>query len=147
MANCHQVVTKRYRKGDEAKTKAESRSTFRLPILSESDAAGRLMRIPGMVEADDTKPSKSAGAPRLLAKGFRTGVFDIVELRIANAPITQKTTKYLTVRALICAFTKAFSTNTKGYSFRCLFKNSLSVRLSILSISVLCRSRMSFSLQ
>jgi hypothetical protein len=62
---------------------------LRLPKTSESDAAGKLMRMPGMVEAEATMPSKSSGVPKLVAKGFRTGFFDIVELRIANKPIMQ----------------------------------------------------------
>ena len=46
-----------------------------------------------MVEAEATIPSKSSGVPRLVAKGFRTGFFDMVELRIAKKPITQITRK------------------------------------------------------
>jgi hypothetical protein len=42
-----------------------------------------------MVEAEATKPTKSFGAPRLVAKGFKTGFLDIVELRRANRPIMQ----------------------------------------------------------
>ena len=59
--------------------------------MSEREAAGKLISIPGMVEAEATKPiQKPAGVPRLDAKGFRTGFLDIVELRIANNPIMQK---------------------------------------------------------
>jgi phosphoribosylcarboxyaminoimidazole (NCAIR) mutase len=57
--------------------------------MSESEAAGKLIKIPGMVEAAATKPVKSVGVPRLNEKGFRTGLLDIVELRIANSPVTQ----------------------------------------------------------
>ncbi len=57
--------------------------------MSESEAAGRLMSMPGMVDAEATMPSRSSGVPRLFAKGFRTGFLDMVELRIANKPITQ----------------------------------------------------------
>ena len=39
-------------------------------------------------------PVKSVGVPRLKAKGFNTGSLDIVELRIANAPMMQRTKKY-----------------------------------------------------
>ena len=66
---------------------------MRLPIMSESDAAGKLIIIPGIVEAAATMPNKSAGVPRLLANGFKTGLFDIVELRMANAPIVQSIMK------------------------------------------------------
>ncbi len=38
-------------------------------------------------------PSKSSGVPRLVANGFNTGVLDMVELKIANNPITQITKK------------------------------------------------------
>jgi hypothetical protein len=44
--------------------------------------------MPGIVDAEATMPSKSSGVPRLVANGFRTGFFDIVELRMANKPIT-----------------------------------------------------------
>lgn len=55
--------------------------------MSDNEAAGRLIRMPGMVEAEAIMPSKSSGVPRLVAKGFSTGFFDIVELRIAKKPI------------------------------------------------------------
>jgi hypothetical protein len=51
------------------------------------------MSMPGMVDAAATMPSKSSGVPRLVAKGFKTGFFDIVELRTANKPIMQSTMK------------------------------------------------------
>jgi hypothetical protein len=76
-------------KGADAKTKAENTSTFLLPMMSESEAAGKLISMPGIVDAAATKPNRSLGVPRLFAKGFNTGLFDIVELRIANPPMTQ----------------------------------------------------------
>ena len=51
------------------------------------------MRIPGMVEAAATNPSRSVGVPMVVAKGFKTGLLDIVELRMAKAPITQSIRK------------------------------------------------------
>ena len=66
---------------------------MRLPKTSESEAAGRLISMPGIVDADATMPSRSSGVPKLVANGFKTGFFDIVELRIANKPITQITRK------------------------------------------------------
>jgi hypothetical protein len=48
---------------------------------------------PGIVEAAATMPNKSVGVPKLLANGFRTGLLDIVELSMANAPIVQSMTK------------------------------------------------------
>jgi hypothetical protein len=78
-----------YRKGAEAKKKVASSSTLRLPKISEREAAGRLMRMPGMVDAAATMPSKSSGVPRLVAKGLSTGFLDMVLLRIAKKPIAQ----------------------------------------------------------
>jgi hypothetical protein len=49
--------------------------------------------MPGIVDAEATIPSKSLGVPRLVAKGFKTGFFDIVELKIANKPIMHITAK------------------------------------------------------
>ena len=71
----------------------ENNNTFRLPKMSESDAAGKLTRMPGIVEMEATKPTKASGVPRLVAKGFKTGFLDIVELNIANKPITQSIKK------------------------------------------------------
>ena len=86
-------MTSRYIKGADAKAKAENKSIFRLPTMSDREAAGKLIRIPGMVETDAIKPSRSGGVFRLLAKGFKTGLFDMVELKMAKAPITQSTRK------------------------------------------------------
>ena len=74
--------------------------------MSEREAAGKLMIIPGMVEAAATKPSKSVGVPKLVAKRFSTGLLDIVELSIAKAPMTQRMRKYRLslVRFLSAAF-------------------------------------------
>lgn len=58
----------------------------------ESEDAGRLIRMPGMVEAAPTKPDQSVGAPSAIAKGL-SRVFDIVELRIAKTPITHSVQK------------------------------------------------------
>ena len=70
--------------------------------MSEREAAGRLTRIPGIVEAEATKPiQKPSGVSRLVAKGFKTGFLDIVELRIANIPIMQSVRNML----LLASFT------------------------------------------
>lgn len=61
--------------------------------MSESEAAGKLTKIPGMVEAEATKPVQSVGVPRLDENGFKTGLLDIVELRISNRPIMQSAQK------------------------------------------------------
>ena len=71
----------------------DANKTFLLPKMSERAPAGRLIKIPGIVEAAATKPSKCSGVLRLSAKGFKTGFFDIVELRIAKAPTMQSITK------------------------------------------------------
>lgn len=69
---------------------ADTNKTFLLPKWSEREAAGKLTSIPGIVEAEATKPiQKPSGVLRLVANGFKTGFLDIVELRIANIPIMQ----------------------------------------------------------
>jgi hypothetical protein len=85
----------KYRKGAEAKMNAENIKIFRLPKISERDAAGKLMRIPGIVDAEAIKPTISFVASRLVANGFKTGFLDIVELRMANKPIMQNITNNL----------------------------------------------------
>ena len=92
---------KRYRNGAEANTKVPKSSTFRLPTTSDREAAGKLTSIPGIVEAAAMKPNRSVGVPRLVAKGFRTGFLDIVELRIAKAPITHSSQKNFSLESLI----------------------------------------------
>lgn len=71
-----------------------NRSIFFLPKTSESEAAGRLISMPGIVEAAAIMPRRSVGVPKLTAKGLRTGFLDIVELRMAIVPIMQSTIKY-----------------------------------------------------
>ncbi len=62
--------------------------TFLRPKRSESDPAGREMRIPGIVDAAMISPAtRPASAPKLLESIGRTGFLDIVELRMANAPV------------------------------------------------------------
>jgi hypothetical protein len=61
--------------------------------MSESDAAGKLTKIPGIVDAEATMPVQSVGVARLRVNGFSTGDLDIVELRIAKKPITQSVKK------------------------------------------------------
>ena len=56
--------------------------------MSESEAAGKLIKMPGMVEAEPTKPLHTCGVSRLEEKFFRK-LLDIVELRIAKSPIAQ----------------------------------------------------------
>jgi hypothetical protein len=63
--------------------------------MSESEAAGRLTNMPGIVDAAATTPSQSVGVPILFAKGFRTGDLDIVELSKAKKPMKQSIRKTL----------------------------------------------------
>lgn len=72
--------------------------------MSESEAAGKLTRIPGIVDAAATTPVQSVGVPRLSEKGLRTGLFDIVELRIAKRPIRQSVRKTLFLAFLAYKF-------------------------------------------
>ena len=74
-----------------ANTTPDARRTFLLPYISESDAVGKLTNIPGIVEADATKPIRESGVFKARANGFKTGFFDIVELRIAMKPTRQRT--------------------------------------------------------
>ena len=62
--------------------------TFLRPNTSERDPAGSEMIVPGIVEAAMTKPPwRPASAPKLLESMGRIGLLDIVELRIASAPV------------------------------------------------------------
>ncbi len=68
---------------------------FFLPIMSDNLPAGRLTRIPGIVDAAAIKPRNGSGIPMNLAKGFRTGFFDNVELKIAKNPMMHNIKKKL----------------------------------------------------
>ena len=83
--------------------KVEIMRIFLLPKTSDNEAAGKLMSMPGMVEAAAIMPVRSAGVPRLMANGFKTGSLDMVELKIANAPITHRIKKYLSIPFLTLA--------------------------------------------
>ena len=61
--SCHHKVIKRYRKGAEAKTNPAINKNFLLPKMSESEAAGKLIKMPGMVEAAAITPVQSVGVP------------------------------------------------------------------------------------
>jgi hypothetical protein len=70
--------------------------------MSESEAAGKLIKIPGIADAEPTKPLYTVGVPRLSEKGFRK-LLDIVELRTANNPIIQSVRKMLLVAFFVVA--------------------------------------------
>jgi hypothetical protein len=90
--------------------------------MSESDAAGRLIRMPGIVDAEATIPSRSAGVSRLVANGFRTGFFDIVELRIANKPIMQIMMKKALTFQFALSILNPFQNSPNGEFIFCLTK-------------------------
>jgi phosphoribosylcarboxyaminoimidazole (NCAIR) mutase len=77
--------------------------------MSESEAAGKLTKIPGIVEAEATTPVQSVGVPRLSEKGFKTGLLDIVELKIAKTPIIQSVQNALFITFLFCAMVKSLT--------------------------------------
>ena len=52
---------------------ANNRS-FLLPKTSDREAAGRLTNMPGIVDAAAITPVKSAGVPRLMAKGVQNRI-------------------------------------------------------------------------
>ena len=72
--------------------------TLLLPKTSEREPAGRLTRMPGMVEAAATIPIRYSGVPMLSANNGRTGFFDIVELRIAKNPIVHSIKKKIAAK-------------------------------------------------
>ena len=80
---------------------------FFLPIMSDNLPAGRLTMIPGIVEAAATKPSSGSGVSIDLAKGSRTGFFDIVELRIAKNPMRHNMEKKFAAKLLDILFSFA----------------------------------------
>jgi hypothetical protein len=53
------------------------------------------------VEAAAMNPVRSAGVLSFETKKGRTGSFDMVELKIAKAPMTQRIKKYGSVRAFL----------------------------------------------
>jgi hypothetical protein len=69
--------------------------------MSDREAAGKLTRIPGIVEAAATTPTQSAGVPRLKENGLRTGLLDIVEPRMAKKPIMHSVLK-VPLTAFVC---------------------------------------------
>ena len=64
-----------------------------------------------MVEAEATRPSRSGGVPSFVANGFRTGLFDIVELKMAKAPMMQKMRKYRSLRKPFGFFGNQFTSS------------------------------------
>jgi len=80
--------------------------------MSESEAAGRLTRMPGIVEAERTTPLQTSGVPRLFEKVDNTEpLLDIVELRIMNPPIKQRLQK----TALLLSVVPVFIVNLREF--------------------------------
>jgi len=100
----------------------DAKRIFLLPIISESEPAGKLIRTPGRVDAAAINPIKASGVSRLSAKGFRIGFLDIVELRIANVPITHRMMKNISFPSdsadspLFCAETSMILINKPSIS-------------------------------
>lgn len=61
---------------------------------------GRLASTPGMVEAAAIKPISGSDAPKLMANKVSVGLFDIVELKMANKPIPQRNRKGFEIRRM-----------------------------------------------
>jgi hypothetical protein len=55
--------------------------------------AGMLAIIPVKAETEATMPTPEGPAPRCVAKSGRTGLFEIVELKIARKPVMQRIKK------------------------------------------------------
>lgn len=91
--------------------------------MSESEAAGKLIKMPGIVEAAAIKPNQTSGVPRLVANGFKTGFFDIVELKIANDPIMHIIKKVLSLAFLVCEAISKPALNTIGFGLLNLRSN------------------------
>jgi len=66
--------------------------------MSEKTPKGKLARMPGIVDAAAIKPISGSDAPKLIANKVKVGLFDIVELKIANNPMTERYTKEAGIR-------------------------------------------------
>jgi len=61
--------------------------------MSERKPKGKLAIMPGIVEAAAITPISGSDAPRLTANKVNVGLFDIVELKIAKRPMTDRSKK------------------------------------------------------
>ena len=84
------MLTSRYRNGETAKREADRRIIFLLPYTSERVPKGKLAKIPGTVDAAAIRPISGSVAPNFSAKKVSVGLLDIVELKIANRPMTER---------------------------------------------------------
>jgi len=69
--------------------------------MSERIPKGKLATMPGMVEAAAIKPISGSDAPKLIANRVNVGLFDIVELKIANKPMVERKKNGVEIR---CTF-------------------------------------------
>ena len=76
-----------------ANTRLEAMISLRLPYMSERVPATTLMKIPVMVLDAAISPTSRSLAPRYWAKRERVGDLDMVELKMAKAPIRQSVRK------------------------------------------------------
>jgi len=90
---CHASVAKRYKKGAVAKTNPETNSIRYRPILSDKNPAGKLKRIPVNAEIPAMNPTSIWLPPICVIKRGREGFLEIVELKTANKPMTQRILK------------------------------------------------------
>ena len=58
--------------------------------MSERIPKGKLAKMPGIVEAAAISPISTSDDPKLRAKSVRVGLLDIVELNMANRPISDR---------------------------------------------------------
>jgi len=76
-----------------ANTRDAMMSILFLPQRSESIPAGMLAMIPVNADTAATMPTPDGPAPRCCAKSGSTGLFEIVELKIARKPVMQRMAK------------------------------------------------------
>src|SRR5512139_2442918 len=75
----------------------DDRTSIRLlPKRSARMPAGMLAMTPVKAETEATKPTPEGSAPRWAAKRGSTGLFEIVELKIAKSPAAQSIRKGVT---------------------------------------------------
>jgi hypothetical protein len=67
--------------------------TFFLPKISDKTPAGRLTRMPTIVDAAAIRPMMDSFPPRSLAKRGSTGLLEIVEEKMAKKPMAQTALK------------------------------------------------------
>jgi hypothetical protein len=100
IANCQICSTNRYRNGTVERTKEEMINILLRPNRSAIKPAGMLNRTPVKADTAATMPTPDGSAPKWAAKSGSTGLFEIVELKIAKKPVIQKNLNGLIVSDL-----------------------------------------------